>query len=251
MTSLRSFRLGALAAIVALAGACSDSTAPGVVPPADLSEVLGELQPSSLPGITSTLSVAPTSGFSAPVPSSCSYDSATKSFLCPDVSVTGITATRSFTLYDANDNPQAAFDKTTTAAVRLKTTFAGTVTSAGTSVTVDQQQDVKLSGLLTGAHTLNGTSLGHLVGTVGTGTTATPVNTTIATTITNLVLARSSEANRWPKSGVIAATITDATAAAPISTATVSITFNGTSKATVSVTVGGVTTTSTVDLSNG
>jgi hypothetical protein len=251
MFSIRSIRLGTLAAIVALAGACSDSTGPSVVQPADLSEVLGELQPSALPGITADLSVVPATELSAPTPSSCSYDSATKSFLCPDVSLTGVTVTRSFTLYDASDNPQTAFDKTTTAAVRLKTTFAGTLTTAGSTVAIDQQQDVKLSGLLSGVHTLNGSSLGHIKGTEGTGTAATPVDVTIATTINNLMVPRASASNRWPKSGSISATVTDATIAAPFSTAAITITFNGTSKATVTVTVGGVTSTSTVDLSNG
>jgi hypothetical protein len=250
MSSPHRLRLAALAAILTLAGACSDSTGPSDVQPADLSQVLAELQPSSIAPLADQLSAVPLSSVGAPAPSSCSYDGASKSFICPNVSVTGITVSRSFTLLDASGAPQTAFDKTTTAAVRMKTTFAGTITSGGTTLAIDQRQDVTVSGLLTGKHTLNGTSLVHMTGSIA-GPTAIPVATTISTTITDLVLPRSSSGSQWPQSGTIAATITDSSASGiPPTTTTVTIRFNGTSKATVAITVNGVTVTSTVDLAN-
>lgn len=246
MRTLRHLRLAAFATFAALAVGCSDSTGPSNVQPADLSQVLSELQPSSLAPLNSQISAAPVAGLSAPVPSSCSYDATSKSFICPNVSVTGVNVSRSFTLFDASGNTQTAFDKTTTAAVEMKTAFAGTVTSAGSTIVIDQQQDVTLSGLLTGVHTLNGTSLGHMNGTVTNGTTTVPVATTISTTITNLVLPQAGA--KYPQSGTISASITNAPAGLPSTTATVTITFNGTSKANVSVAIGGITTTTTVDL---
>lgn len=236
----------AVAAVLALAGACSDSTGPSNVQPAELNDVLAELQPSSLGSAVDAFSPLPVPGFSALVPSSCSYDGASKSFVCPNVTISGITASRSFSLFDANGMPQATFDRTATAAVALKTTLAGTITSGGATVTIDERQDVTLSGLLTGIHTLNGTSLSHVTGSIGTGAGSIPLSTTVSTTITNLVLPRSSTGNQWPQSGTIAATITD-TDSEPMS---VTITFNGTSKATMTVTMGGLTTTSTIDLTN-
>jgi hypothetical protein len=250
MRSSRPLRLSALVAIVALAGACSDSsTGPTTLQPADLGQVLAELQPSSLAALNSQISAAPIAGLSAPVPSSCTYDATSKSFLCPNVSVTGVTVTRSFTLLDASGNAQSQFDQATTAAVRLKTTFAGTVASGGTTLAIDQQQDATLSGLLSGVHTLDATSLGHVNGTVGNGTTTMPINSTIATTITSLVLPRTTTgADRFPASGTIAVNTTTTLGALPAFTQSATITFNGTSKAAVAVTTNGHTVTCTVDL---
>lgn len=247
MSSPFRLRLAGLAALVALGSACSDSTGPSTDQPADLSQVLTELQPSLLGSSVSMVSPIPAPNFSAPVPSSCSYDGASKSFVCPNVSISGVTASRSFTLFDASGAPQTAFDRTTTAAVQMKAAFAGTVTSAGTTLVVDQQQTMTLSGLLTGVHTLNGTSLLHMTGSSGTGAGAIPINATISMTITNLVLPRSSSGSQWPQSGTMAATITDAELGSPL---TVSIAFNGTSTATMTVTMDGFTTTSTIDLAN-
>ena len=250
MLSPRHFRAAALVVLAAFANACSDSsTGPAAVPPADLSQVLAELQPSSLASLNSQISVAPVAGLSAPDPSSCSYDSVTKSFVCPNVSITGITVSRSFKLFDASGNPQTAFDQTTTAAVQMTSSFAGTITTSNSTFVVDQRQDVTLSGLLTGVHTLNGSSLGHANGTVGNGTAATQVSSTLGTTITNLVLPQSSTgANRFPQSGTIAVTNATKVGVLPLVNSSALIAFDGTSNAKVTVTVNGVTSNCTVDL---
>jgi hypothetical protein len=248
-----SFRLrfSALAAILALAGACSDATGPSDLQPANLSQVLAELQPSSLAPLDSRISAAPIAGLSAPAPSSCTYDAASKSFHCPDVSLTGVTVSRSFTLYDANDNPQAAFDQATTAAVRMTSSFAGTITSGGSTLNVDQQQDFKLTGLLTGVHVLNGTTRGHVNGTVANGVTPLAIASTISTGIAGLVIPRESTGpNRFPKAGVITVLAETTLGTLPTITANTSIAFDGTRKAAVTVTVNGITSHCTVDLSS-
>ena len=249
MPSSNLFRPLAIATLVAFAVGCSESTGPSDVQPADLSEVLDELQPSSLTSAAALIAPVPVPSFSAAVPSSCSYDGASKSFVCPNVTVSGITASRSFTLLDVNGTPQTAFDRTTTAAVRMKTTFAGTITSAGTTVKVDQQQDITLSGLLTGVHTLNGTSSTHLIGSLVTGGAPLPLDMSMSAKITDLVLPRSSTGSQWPQSGTIAATITE-TSAGTAFTTMVPLAFNGTSKVAVTTTFGGFTSTSTIDLAN-
>lgn len=253
MSITRYSRLAILLATATLASACSDSsTGPSDVQPTTLSQALAELQLTALAPVSAQLSTVPIAALGAPDPASCSYDATTKSFICPNVSVTGITVTRSFTVLDASGIPQSQFDRSTTAAVRMKTTFAGTITTGNSTVAVDQQQDITLSGLLTGIHTLNGNSLGHVVGSVAAGASTVPVNTTIGTTITNLVLpAAGSGANRWPRSGTVVATIANAfgVGSLPAMTSTVSITFNGTSKAAVVVTTAGLTTRCTLDLS--
>ena len=248
MPHLRPLRFVALAAVAAIASACNDATAPAVQP-ADLSQALAELQPSSVAGVHSSISPAPVAGLAAPVPSSCSYDAASKSFACPTVTVSGVTVSRQFTLFDASGNAQSAFDRSSTAAVRMQTTFAGTVASGGTTMTLDQQQDYTLSGLLTGVHTLNGTSLGHVTGTVSNGSTTTPIASTITTTTTGLVLPRSSTgAERFPAGGTIAAQTVTTIGALPPVTTNVLVAFDGSSKAAVTITAGGRTTRCTVDL---
>jgi hypothetical protein len=251
MTSIRLLRHTALVAAAAFATACSDSpTGPVVGEAPELSQVLAELQPASLAPIAAQISAAPVAGLAAPDPSACTYASATKSFVCPNVSITGITISRSFTLLDASGNPMSQYDRAATAAVRMKSAFAGTITSGASTITVDQEQDVTLSGLLTGVRTLNGSSLGHVAGTIGNGTTTTPIASTISTSITNLVLPQSSTGpDRWPSSGVIAASNITKVGALPSVTTNVTITFNGTSKAAVVVTSGGGTASCTVDLS--
>ena len=249
MRSSLHLRLSALAAIIALAAACSDSTGPSTLQPADLGEVLAELQPSSLAALNAQISAAPIAGLTAPVPSSCSYDAASKSFVCPNVAITGISVTRSFTLLDASGNAQSQFDQATTAAVRLKTTFGGTVASGGSTVTIDQDQEVTLSGLLTGEHKLDGASLGHVKGSVGNGTTTTPFISTIATTTTGLVLPRATTgAERFPVSGTIVVNTSTTLGALPPFSQSATITFNGSSKAAVIITANGHTTTCSVDL---
>ena len=249
MRSIRHLRAAALVALAALGTACSDSsTGPSIVQPAELSQVLAELQPSSLAPLNSQISAAPVTGLSAPVPSTCSYDSATKSFVCPNVSVSGITVSRSFTLLDASGNAQTAFDRTTTAAVRMKTSFAGDVTSGGTTMHIEQLQEFTLSGLLTGVHTLDGISVGTANGTVSSGTTTTPITSKLTTTITSLELPKTSAGQNYPK-GLITAINETTVGALPKVITNASIIFDGTSKAVVSVTVNGVTTKHTVDLS--
>ena len=251
MPSIRPLRLAALVAVAAFAVACSDSpTGPVVGEAPELSQVLAELQPASLAPLASQISAAPVAGLTAPDPGSCAYEPTTKSFVCPNVSITGITVSRSFTLLDASGSPMSQYDRAATAAVRMTSSFAGTVASGTSTIAVDQTQDVTLSGLLTGVRTLNGSSLGHLSGTIGNGTTTTAIASTITTTITNLVLPQSSTgADRFPKSGVVAVSNTTTVGALPSFTTNVSITFNGTSKAAVVVTAGGATTSCSVDLS--
>ena len=190
-------------------------------------------------------------GLRAPVPSSCSYDATAKSFTCPNVTISGVTVSRSFTLFDANGNPQSAFDPSSTASVRMQTSFAGTIASGGSSVTIDQQQDFTLSGLLSGVHTLNGSSLGHVNGSISNGTISTPIASTITTTVSNLVLPRSSTgADRFPASGTLSAVSATTVGALPTVTTSVLVTFDGSSKAAVTITTGGHTTQCTVDLTS-
>lgn len=248
MRHARPLRRAALVGLAVLASACSDTTAPADQP-AGLSEVLAEMQPAALAGVIASLSPAPVAGLGAPVPSSCRFDAAAKSFTCPTVSVSGLSVSRTFTLFDANGAPQSAFDRTTTSSVRMETSLAGSIASGTSTMSLDQRQDYTLSGLLTGVHALNGSSLGHLNGSLSNGSLSTPIASTITTTVSNLVLPRGSTGTeRFPASGTLSAVTQTTIGALPMMTTNVLVAFNGSSKAAVTITTGAHTSQCTVDL---
>ena len=242
MSSPRLDRFAALL-IGALAIGCSSdsSVAPTVTTP-DLSSVLKELSSPVFGGGTLLGSAAmPRS----PTPSGCSYAASSQSFVCPTVSVNGVSFAQSYVLLDAGGKPQSQWSNTI-AAVRMKTSAAGSTTSAGTSDVFDLQQELTLSGLLSGVHTLDGTSM--LKTTTGAGTTL--VTTTMSTTMTGLVLPDASAgAAAYPKSGSVTATVTTTTGGRT-SMLQMQMTFNGTSKVAVVFTIEGVTTRCTIDLAS-
>jgi hypothetical protein len=243
MKAVRELRAIALVIIAASTVACgSDSSVAPDHPPADLTAVLSEM---ALPSIVGSLvpGAPATPDASALSPSSCSYDSTSQSFTCPVVTTSGITLTRSFTLLSLSGTPQSQFDPATTAAVRTNSTIAGTITADGSTVTLDGQDELTLSGILTGVHVLNGTSVMNLQGTDAGSTT--PFAMSISTTIADLVLPATS-ADRWPKSGRILVDLTDSMDG----TTHMTMTFNGTSKVTVTMTSDGFTLSCTMDLAS-
>ena len=242
VSALRAIALAMVAASVV--GCGSDSAVAPDHPPADLGAVLTEMAVPSLAG--SFLPGAPAMpDASAPVPSSCTYNAASQSFTCPDVTASGITLTRSFTLLSASGTPQSQFDPAATAAVHTNSTMAGTITSGGSAITLDGEDEFTLSGILTGVHTLNGTSLTHMSGTY-TGS-PTPFTLTVGSTITDLVLPTAAE--KWPKSGTIIVDVSGVVEGASV-TSHMTMTYNANGKVTVTTIAGGRTLNCTVDLAN-
>jgi hypothetical protein len=191
-------------------------------------------------GVIPTTAVAPSAN-------GCPYDSGTGRFVCSSTSVSGLTLSGWYELLDAAGHRQSAFDSAITASIHTVMDMSGTIatgTSLGT-VTTTRHSDQTLSGLLTNTHTLNGT---------GTSTTSYPLagGTTSFTehdTINNLVLATGTGAGQWPQSGSIT-TALDFGGTGLLNTQ-MTLTFNGTSIATVTMTpAGGATLTCTLDLAN-
>lgn len=240
MLTIRPSRIAAVVALGLLA-ACSADSALAPSSSFDLSAALGELSPSSVPGASSTIAMNSVPATSAITPSSCAYASGTQSFTCPSVTVNGVTIARSFTLLDASGASQSAFDKATTAAVRVNSIVSGAVT--GTGATIADTSAMTLSGLLTGTHTLDGVDHAHLNVTSSTGTVAT----NITTTISGLVLP--AQKGGYPASGTI--TTTTASASSPATSFnTIRLSFNGTSKVAVTMTTSVTTRSCTLDLAN-
>lgn len=248
-------RLAAIA-LAAIVVACSSDSflEPSTNQAMTLSQLLSEMNLPALSGVASALSPAPVASAAAPVPSTCSYSASSQSFICPTVvTVNGLTVTQSYTLLDASGQPQSQFDPGTTAAVRTTRSSAGTLTLTGStsigSLTIDQQQDMVLSGLLTSTHVLNGMTAMHISGAISTGTTTTPTNATLTTATANLVLPpMNADVVAWPTSGSITEDVTTVDAGFPAMSTHLTMTFSGTSQVALVVTIGTTTQRCTIDL---
>jgi hypothetical protein len=234
MTATRNIRIG-LAALLAFAGACSDTTAP-TAPAASLEQVFSEASLSSLSAYTGSLTPVAASLTTMPSPSSC--EAAGGGWICPTVTISGVTFNRKFVLYDANGAVQQQFASGTTETVRFEGTAHGTVTSGASSYVIDQAQTFVVSGLTTSTHLLNGTS----AWSVAQGATVTAV----VVDFNDLVLP--TESGGYPGGGSIDLTVTHTPdVQAPVHA---HLTFDGTSRVAVTLSVGGLQLPScTVDLS--
>jgi hypothetical protein len=223
-------RLAALA-FAAFAGACEAGspleTGPGRV---SLEEALAELAvPALQPAMTTFTGVGPSPAIA---PSTCAYDGASESFVCAPVPANGLTLARSFTLVSAAGAKQSAFDRGTTSWLRESSTIAGTVVQGGgVTTTVDGEQELTLTGLLTGRHTISGSSTKRLATFTDAGTGGQPVLGTVTTKMKNVVLPVAPPGGpvAWPLSGP-----------GPMVSGVV-VVFTGTSIVEVAITVRGTT----------
>lgn len=250
------FRVRSYLSVIALAvvaGACgSDSsvTPPLTSQPVTLDQALTEL---SIPALSAAAESFGGVGAVAPalVPSRCAFEASSQSFVCTPIATNGLTINQSYTLFSASGARQPAFDKATTASVRANTAVAGTVLEGGTALTIDGQQELTLSGLLTGTHTLDGTSTTRITGNVASGSTQIPLTSTITTKITSLVLpATSGDGQKWPTSGTIVVESSTALGPAAPAVTRLTLTFSGSSTVTVSIVGPGISQTCKVDLAN-
>jgi len=152
-----------------------------------LEEALAELEIPALRlamGAFTTLGPAP-----APVPSACPFQAASESFVCAPIVAGGLTLSQSFTLVSATGAKQATFDKATTSWLRVSSTITGTrAENDFTTTTVDGEQELTVTGLLTDRHTVNGSSTTRLARVEEGSSSAQPVLTTVATKLKNVVL---------------------------------------------------------------
>jgi hypothetical protein len=254
--SMRLVRFSGVVSVVAacaILAACGDSTSPKVVP-VTVDSLLADIGEASELGATGLeLAGAGAFGSSAAMPSAdqCPYNSTTQRFVCPAMSVNGLTINRFFQLLNAADQPQSAFAPATTAAIRTVTDVSGTVTSTFGGVTttteLSSHEDHTLSGLLGAKYTLNGN--GTTAATTNAGGMTFDVNS--VQKITNLVMPKHGSENRYPESGSIAMDVTISGLVGDAEhTVNITLTFNGTSTVTMTLKAGGVTQTCTFDMSS-
>lgn len=245
-----SFRrhLPAIAFAAAVVGCGSDSTGPSSYPPATLDQALAEL---SIPALGAggpsfvDIGIGP-----ALDPATCPYSATVQSFVCAPIAERGITVNQSFTLLSGSGAKQSAFDPTSTNAVRANTTVGGTLVEQGTSLNVNGQQELTLSGLVSGPHVLNGTSSLTVSGTVVDDASVYPINITVSSSIANLVLPANENGSSqiWPTSGTLTVDINGASGPVSLSQVRTVITFSGSSTVNVTVSGGGLSQSCKVDL---
>ena len=194
-------RLVAAVALPVLAGACvpDDALTPRV--PSTLDAALADVAHPALNFSSLWFSGA---GVLTPkiVPARCPFDATSQSFVCSPLTAGGLTLTQRFTLLDATDGRQSAFDAATTRGLHLENTVAGTWAPDGTTTTVDGQQVLDLTGLGSARHTLNGTSL-TLTTFVNPRSAASPITGERKTTIIDLVFPVAASGQLYPLSGTV------------------------------------------------
>ena len=179
-------------------------------------------------------------GLPLSIPSGCSYDAGSQSFVCgPNSLPNGLVETHSYQFLDAGNTPQSAFDSLTTASIHFTSRLSGTTT--GHYSKVDDQHDLTVSGLagVETSRTWNGTGTSAHEDSVGHALIVTNVNTSI----TNVVIPVSRTNHPYPLSGTIATHTVVTGGLMPIDMIT-SLSFDGTRYA--KLTINGVTYT--VDL---
>lgn len=258
--SVRFSRIVVATAAALFAAACSDSpSSPTTSSSLDVGAALAEIGRGTPTAVRGEMGASALGAGAPIVPSACSYVAATQNFSCPPVNANGLTITVSYTLLDAAGHSQSTPDAATTAAIRTVSTVKGTTTVSGASsftgtLTIDRTDDMTLSGLLSGVHTLNGTGAGTSESVLTINGLNVHTSTTDRSTTTNVVLPRSGSGSAWPVSGTIASdqTLVSATGSSPSLTTNIHtvVTFNGSSNITLVVTVGGTTINCTLNLSN-
>jgi hypothetical protein len=232
-------------AAIALAGcSSSESTGPSSGNTLDISALISEMAYGS--GNIATASAVggvPITATPPLVPSSCQYSATTQGFNCATFSSDGLTISATFYLLDAAGHFQSQADASTTDAIRTVTDVNGTVkldqSDAAGSMTLVNHQDMKLSGLLSGTHVLNGTSTSHSDLTL-TAPSAMHAVLDGKSVTANVMLPKPGAANRWPTAGTIT---NDATTATQVGSQSVTgtthsvLTFNGSSTVTVTTTI--------------
>jgi hypothetical protein len=243
--------------VVALASsiACNADTAFGPGSRSDLDQVIIELE--TMKKMFAVSWSRPTDfPLSRIVPANCPYVPSTQSFTCPSVAMGSVTVWQSYVPLSASGAPQTVFDVARTAAVRMTTTFSGT-SPGNTELAVDGRETLTLSGLLSGKHTFDGTSSYHYNGThityntFGGGTTRTLINTTVVTTVSQLVMPPDVVVDGFPNrpvSGTIAVTNSASVSGQPPMLSSAVFPFDGTTTVVAVITVNGVSRTCPVAL---
>jgi hypothetical protein len=252
VSAMKPIRLLALLGATALCACAGDTTTqPVTAAPADLSQLMGQMTFAPYTAAAASVAGVTVPGITNQAPAACPYSTVSQIFVCTPLTTNGLTIDESFALYDASGTVQSGFNPVSTASIWTNTTVDGSESTAAGVVNIKAQQTLTLSGLLTTTHTLNGTSTTLLTGSLTVDDVTQPVTSTLTQTIANVVVPNAIvSGGSYPLSGSVTmdGSTTLGTGLPPAVIHSV-ITFNGTSKATMTLVVAGLTEHCILDLS--
>ncbi len=240
-----------LAALIAGATACADSTSPaGGVTEASLTRDAGaDAADVTAQDLSQMFSDEQTGGLAMsadPLPaprSGCTYSPATGRFVCPTVGREGLTISRSFAIY-AGGIAQSAYDAAATDSLNFQTSLVGSLSRDDRTVWLNTTRNMTLSGLAGAETERTWNGLGTRSDSAHITSDGIARRTRVRSTdrISSVVVGLPRSANPFPKSGTITHDIELSSTAdngsgtrARTATRHVVVTFNGTRIASVLV----------------
>lgn len=174
----------------------------------------------------------------------CTYSASTSRFTCPPISAGGLTLTRDYALFDASGTAQSAYDAAITASANFHVSVTGVHTALAGQDTVNRDRNFTVSGLAGAetSRTWNGTGTCNDGGYRNGADATRTYHTNDAVTVSNVVVNLPRSSNPWPASGTITRQISGTASVVKNGIMksfsvdrTVTITFDGTQNATVTV----------------
>jgi len=186
----------------------------------------------------------------------CTFNQATSRFTCPSIASGGLTLNRDYAFFAANQSSQTAYDANLTASANFHVSVTGVHLADAGADTVNRDRNLTVSGLAGAetSRTWNGTGTRVDGGYRTESDVKRTYHVNDAVTVTNVVVNLPRSSNPWPISGSITRVISGTASVEKSGLSksfsvdrTVTIAFNGTQYATV--TVG--SNSYTLDLSTG
>lgn len=174
----------------------------------------------------------------------CTYSASTGRFTCPPITSGGLTLNRDYAFFDANNQPQSAYDAATTASANFHVSVTGIHPALTGADTVNRDRNFTVSGLAGAetSRTWNGTGSRNDHGERDGTDAKRNYSTADQLTVSNVVVNLPRSSNPWPVSGTITRHITGTASVSRNGVTksfsvdrTVTITFNGSQTATVTV----------------
>lgn len=236
---------------------CSDSsTGPSNPEVPDLASLLDQMSLSTVGGTATASAEVAGAALGGPrvAPDACAF--AEGWFVCPTVTVNGLTFTRKFQLKNAAGQVQSRPDRST-ASIQTVATAKGTLTvtrpGIGTNThSLDRSEDMTLSGIQAKNPTLNGIAHSITSSMVESPNGTLQSHTESTETTRNLVLPNRRAGERWPLGGTV--TVEAVTTVSPngqqrfTSELKVQFAYNGTKWVTVTMTTAFGTSVCKIDM---
>jgi hypothetical protein len=174
----------------------------------------------------------------------CTFSQASGRFTCPAITSGGLTLNRDYAFYAADQSAQSAYDPSLTASANFHVSVAGVHLPDAGADTVNRDRNLTVSGLAGAetSRTWNGTGTRADGGYRMEADVKRTYHVSDAVTVSNVVVNLPRSSNPWPMSGSITRVISGTASVVKSGVSksfsvdrTVTVNFNGTQYATVTV----------------